>query len=62
MKNDKEVCVERVIWVFPVSRRILIADNLQKWELCSWELPVTLLDSCSIPLWDELLKNGFENT
>ncbi len=52
--------VERVIWVLPSSRRILVADNLQKWELISWELPVTIIDGHEMNLWDLMLKNGFQ--
>ena len=52
--------VERVIWVFSSSRRVLIADNLQKWEFNSWELPFTIIDEHEIKLWDLMLKNGFQ--
>jgi Uma2 family endonuclease len=52
--------VERVIWVFSSSRRVLIADNLQKWEFNSWELPFTIIDEHEINLWDLMLKNGFQ--
>ncbi len=51
--------VERVIWVFSSSRRILVADNLQKWEFVSWDLPITVIDDCEINVWDLMLKNGF---
>jgi Uma2 family endonuclease len=52
--------VERVIWVFSSSRRVLVADNLQKWEFISWELPFTVIDEHEINLWDLMLKNGFQ--
>lgn len=52
--------VERVIWVFPSSRRVLIADNLQKWETVSWDLPITLIDNYEVNLWELMLKNGFQ--
>ena len=51
--------VERVIWVFSSSRRILVADNLQKWEFVSWDLPITVIDDYEINVWDLMLKNGF---
>ncbi len=51
--------VERVIWVFSSTRRILIADNLQKWELISWDLPVPIIDEYQMIVWDLMLKNGF---
>lgn len=52
--------VERVIWVFSASRRVLVADNLQKWELISWELPFTVIDNHEINVWDLMLASGFE--
>lgn len=52
--------VERVIWVFPASRRVMVADNLQKWELLSWDLPLTVIDDHEINVWELLLKNGFQ--
>lgn len=51
--------VERVIWVFSSSRRILVADNLQKWEFISWDLPITVIDDHQINVWDLMLSNGF---
>jgi hypothetical protein len=51
--------VERVIWVFSSSRRILVADNLQKWEFVSWDLPITVIDDHEVNVWDLMLKNGF---
>jgi Uma2 family endonuclease len=70
-QNEDEYChrkterllqwgVERVIWVFSASRRILVADNLQKWEFISWDLPFTIIDNQEINLWEQLLKNGFQ--
>ncbi len=52
--------VERVIWVFSTSRRVLVADNLQKWETVSWDLPVPVIDDYEMTVWDLLLKNGFQ--
>jgi Uma2 family endonuclease len=52
--------VERVIWVFPTSRRVLVADNLQKWETVSWDLPVPVIDGYEMTVWDLMLKNGFQ--
>ncbi len=52
--------VQRVIWVFSASRRVLVADNLQKWEFNSWDLPFTIIDEHEVNLWDLMLKNGFQ--
>lgn len=52
--------VERVIWIFSASRRVLIADNLQKWEFISWDLPFTVIDNHEINVWDLMLASGFE--
>ena len=52
--------VERVIWVFSSSRRVLVADNLQKWETISWDLPFAVIDDYEINLWDLLIKNGLQ--
>lgn len=51
--------VEKVIWVFSSSRRVLIADNLQKWEFNSWDIPFNVIDDIKINVWELLLKNGF---
>ena len=51
--------VEKVIWVFSSSRRVLIADNLQKWEFNSWDIPFNVIDDIEINVWELLLKNGF---
>ena len=52
--------VERVIWIFPASRRVLVADNAKKWELLSWDLPIEVIDGHEINVWELLLKNGFQ--
>jgi len=52
--------VERVIWIFPASQRVLVADNAKKWELLSWDLPIEVIDGHEINLWELLLKNGFQ--
>ncbi|WP_373515065.1 Uma2 family endonuclease [Persicitalea sp.] len=52
--------VERVIWVFSASRRVLVADNLKKWESISWDIPFTVIDDYEINVWELLLKNGFQ--
>lgn len=52
--------VGRVIWVLSSSRRILVADNLQKWEIVSWDLPIAIIDGHEMNLWDLMLKNGFQ--
>ena len=52
--------VERVIWVFSATRRVLVADNLQKWEFISWDLPFTVINGYEINVWELLLKNGFQ--
>ncbi len=52
--------VERVVWIFSSSRRVLVADNLQKWELLSWDLPLTIIDDFEINVWDLMLNNGFQ--
>ena len=52
--------VERVIWVFSNSRRILVADDPQKWSFVSWDLPVPVIDGYEINVWDLMLKNGFQ--
>ncbi|MEY4539712.1 MAG: hypothetical protein RLZZ306_1469 [Bacteroidota bacterium] len=51
--------VEKVIWVFSSSRRVLIADNLQKWEFNSWDIPFNVIDDIEINVWELMLKNGF---
>ncbi len=51
--------VEKVIWVFSSSRRVLIADNLQKWEFNSWDIPFNVIDDVEINIWELMLKNGF---
>lgn len=51
--------VERVIWVFSSSRRILVADNLQKWAFISWDLPFTVIDDLEINVWQLMLASGF---
>ncbi len=52
--------VERVIWVFSSSRRVLVADNLQKWEFIAWDLPFVVIDDHEINLWDLMLEDGFQ--
>ncbi len=52
--------VERVIWVFSSSQRVLVADNLQKWETISWDLPFKVIDEHEINLWELMLKNGLQ--
>lgn len=52
--------VERVIWVFSSSQRILIADNLQEWRFIRWDLPFTVIDDYEVNLWDLMLEDGFE--
>ena len=51
--------VEKVIWVFSSSRRVLIADNLQRWEFNSWDIPFNVIDDVEINIWELMLKNGF---
>lgn len=52
--------VERVIWVFSASRRVLVADNLQTWSFVSWDIPITVIDDHQITIWELMLKNGFQ--
>ena len=52
--------VEKVIWVFSSSRRVLIADNLQKWEFNSWDIPFNVIDDIEMNVWELMLKSGFE--
>lgn len=52
--------VERVIWIFPASQRVLVADNAKKWDLLSWELPIKVIDDHEINIWELMLKNGFQ--
>ncbi len=52
--------VKRVIWVFSATQRVLVADNLQKWEFISWDIPFTVIDDHEINVWELLLKNGFQ--
>lgn len=52
--------VERVIWVFSASRRVLVADNLKTWSFNSWDLPFTVIDDHQINVWDLMLANDFE--
>ena len=51
--------VEKVIWVFSSSKRVLMADNLQKWEFNSWDINFNVIDDVEINVWELLLKNGF---
>jgi Uma2 family endonuclease len=53
--------VERVIWVFSSSRRILVADNLREWRFIAWDLPFTVIDEHEINLWELMLEDGFES-
>ena len=52
--------VERVIWVFSASRRVLVADNPQKWFFISWDLPFTVINDHEIDVWELMLASGFE--
>jgi Uma2 family endonuclease len=52
--------VERVIWVFSSSRRVLVADNPQKWYFVSWDLPIPVIDDYEVSVWELMLKNGFQ--
>ena len=52
--------VEKVIWVFSSSRRVLIADNLQKWEFNSWDIPFNVIDDIEMNVWELMFKSGFE--
>ncbi len=52
--------VEKVIWVFSKSKRILVADNLKTWSLNSWDLPINIVENYEINLWEAMLANGFE--
>jgi hypothetical protein len=52
--------VERVIWIFSASRRVLVADNLKTWSFNSWDLPFTVIDDHQINVWDLMLASGFE--
>lgn len=52
--------VERVIWVFSSSRRVLVADNLQRWAFVSWDIPITVIDDHQITIWELMLNNGFQ--
>lgn len=52
--------VEKVIWVFSKSNKILVADNLKTWSFNSWDLPINIVENYEINLWDEMLANGFE--
>lgn len=52
--------VEKVIWVFSSSRRVLIADNLQKWQFNSCDIPFHVIDDIEMNVWELMLKSGFE--
>jgi Uma2 family endonuclease len=52
--------VEKVIWVFSSSRRVLIAYNLQKWQFNSWDMPFNVIDDIEMNVWELMLKSGFE--
>lgn len=52
--------VEKVIWIFSSSQRVLIADNLQKWEINSWDIPFNVMDNIEMNVWELMLQNGFE--
>jgi Uma2 family endonuclease len=52
--------VERVIWVFSASRRVLVADNLKTWSFISWNLPFVIIDNHQVNVWELMLANGFE--
>ncbi len=47
--------VEKVIWVFTDSKRILIAEKDQDWILCNWDKEVAVLDEVVVRV-DELLE------
>ena len=51
--------VEKVIWVFSSSQRVLIADNLKKWEFISWQEPIEVIDNQEINIWELMIKGGF---
>lgn len=51
--------VERVIWVFSASRRVLVADNLQEWKTISWDLPFVVIDDHEMNVWDLMRKSNF---
>ncbi|WP_373514359.1 hypothetical protein [Persicitalea sp.] len=52
--------VERVIWVFSSSQRILVADNLEEWKFIRWDLPFKVIDDHEMNLWNLMLEDGFE--
>jgi Putative restriction endonuclease len=52
--------VEKVIWVFSKSKKVLVADNLKTWTFNSWDLPFNIVENYEINLWDEMIANGFE--
>ena len=52
--------VERVIWVTSSTQRVMIADNLEKWVIQTWNQDFELIDGLTVNLWNLLRENGFE--
>ncbi|MFN8355284.1 MAG: Uma2 family endonuclease [Spirosomataceae bacterium] len=52
--------VERVIWVTSSTQRVMVADNLEKWVIQTWNQDFEIIDGLSVNLWNLLRENGFE--
>lgn len=61
-KTEKllEFGVEKVIWVFTSSQRVLIADNIKRWSFNSWDIPFEIFDGIEVNVWELMLENGFQ--
>jgi Uma2 family endonuclease len=52
--------VEKVIWVFSSTKRVLVAENQQRWEFIRWDESFEIIKGLEVNLWNELLKNGLQ--
>lgn len=54
--------VEKVIWVFTSSQRVLIADNIKRWSFNSWDIPFEIFNGVEVNVWELMLENGFQES
>lgn len=57
-----EFGVEKVIWVLPSSKRILIASSFDDWHLCTWNRDIEVLDGISFNIAKFIEEEGVELT
>lgn len=43
-QNILDFGMQKVIWIFPASRKVMTAEAGQHWFICDWNEPVELLD------------------